>query len=1104
MRKRLLFSVIILLACAAGPASLSAAGRTGYYRFPAVHGTTVVFTSEGDLWSVDIKGGPAVRLTTHPGLETNAAISPDGTTVAFSAQYEGPTEVYTMPLAGGLPVRRTFAGQTSTAVGWTPDGKIIYATQKYSLLPNTQLVVLDPKTNAETLLPLAQAADGCFLPDGRTVVFTRLPFQGSYTKRYKGGTAQSLWKFSEGDPEAAALTTDYPGTSKNPMTWQGRVYFVSDRDGTMNLWSMNLAGKDLRQHTFHKGFDVSSPSLDGGQIVYQLVADLRVFDIAAGNDRKIDITLPSDFDQMREKWVTKPLDYLTSVDLSPAGDRVALVSRGQVFVAPVGDGRWVQVSRKEGVRNRSARFLGDGKSLMVLSDESGEWEFYRFPADGLGLPERLTSGAKVIRFDGVPSPDGKRIAFADKDFKLWLYGFEKKALNQIAESPNGMFGDLRWSPDSRWLAFVAAADNGFRQVAVLEAATGRMTSLTDDRVDSYNPAWSPDGKWLYFLSDRYFRSAVGSPWGPRQPEPYFDKTTRIYAMALTAKELFPFAPADELTKEDRGRQEARDAEGGQTTPAPPGKTGRPVEAKSSKEAPPAVVIDFAGIQDRVFEVPLPAGVYSGLSVTDKFLFFADRESPAAGRNKLQAVEIKNRNVQAKTVLEDIRSFELSADGRRILVYKDGDFYVIDATGTASSSLAEKKVDLSRWTFSVDPRQEWREMFIDAWRMERDYFYDRNLHNVDYEGLLERHKPFVDRVSDRAELNDLLAHLVGELSALHTFVRGGDLRQGADSVAPGSLGARLTRDVAAGGYRIAHIYRADPEYPERSSPLAKPMMNIHEGDLITAVNAVTALGVPDISLLLRNTAGLQVLLEVKPAAGGAASKVIVYPITPAAESDLRYAEWETTRRLEVEKAGQGEIGYVHLRAMGGDNYTEWVKNFYPVFDRKGLIIDVRHNRGGNIDSWVLEKLMRRAWFYWQGRVGRPTWNMQYAFRGHMVVLCDEYTASDGEAFSEGFRRLGLGKVIGTRTWGGEIWLSSSNILVDRGLASAAETGVYGPEGEWLIEGHGVDPDIVVDNLPHATFQGKDAQLEAAVKYLKEMIRKQPVEVPKHPPYPDKRK
>jgi tricorn protease len=321
---------------------------------------------------------------------------------------------------------------------------------------------------------------------------------------------------------------------------------------------------------------------------------------------------------------------------------------------------------------------------------------------------------------------------------------------------------------------------------------------------------------------------------------------------------------------------------------------------------------------------------------------------------------------------------------------------------------------------------------------------------------------------------------------------------------GSLGARLVRDEAKGGYRVDHIYLGDPNYPDTLSPLAQPGVPVREGDVITAINGSPVLGVPDPALLLRNTAGRQVLLEFKPAAGGAPGKAIVYPISGAAESDLRYTEWEVTRRQETDKLGGGKLGYVHLRAMGGGNYTEWVKNFYPVFDRQGLIIDVRHNRGGNIDSWVLEKLLRRAWFYWQPRVGKPTWNMQYAFRGHMVVLCNEFTASDGEAFSEGFRRLGLGQIIGTRTWGGEIWLSSSNVLVDRGLAAAAETGVYGPEGVWLIEGHGVDPDIVVDNPPHTTFLGRDAQLEAAVKHLLEKIEKEPVPVPKAPPYPDKRR
>ncbi|UCG28515.1 MAG: PDZ domain-containing protein, partial [Bacteroidales bacterium] len=447
-------------------------------------------------------------------------------------------------------------------------------------------------------------------------------------------------------------------------------------------------------------------------------------------------------------------------------------------------------------------------------------------------------------------------------------------------------------------------------------------------------------------------------------------------------------------------------------------------------------------------------------------------------------------------------YELSMDGKKMLIQKSSEIYIIDASGDAPKNLNETKVDLSGWSFSLNPRDEWRQMFLEAWRLERDYFYDTTLHDIDYDGLLEKHLPLVARVSDRYELSDLISHLVGELSALHIFVRGGDLRETPDDIQIGSLGARLIRDEARGGYRIDHIVRTDPDYPELRSPLAYPDVDIKVGDVIKEMNGVSLLTVTDPSILLRNQVSKQVLLTIVSGSTGDSHQEIVRTISAREESDLRYHEWEYERRLMVEKEGKGDLGYVHLRAMGGNNYSEWVKNFYPVYNRKGLIIDVRHNRGGNIDSWILEKLLRKAWFYWKPRVGQPTWNMQYAFRGHIVVLINERTASDGEAFAEGFRRLGLGELIGTRTWGGEIWLSSNNFLVDRGIATAAETGVYGPEGEWLIEGHGVDPDIMVDNLPHETFNGKDAQLERAIRYLQEKIEKEPVDVPVHPQYPDK--
>jgi tricorn protease len=416
-------------------------------------------------------------------------------------------------------------------------------------------------------------------------------------------------------------------------------------------------------------------------------------------------------------------------------------------------------------------------------------------------------------------------------------------------------------------------------------------------------------------------------------------------------------------------------------------------------------------------------------------------------------------------------------------------------------MAKAQINLSHWTMNINPREEFRGIFLDAWRLERDYFYDRHMHGVDWIATRDRYLPLVDRVADRDELNNVIAQMVSELSALHTFVQGGDQRKPTDDIGIATLGAVLRRDEKAGGYVVEHVYAHDPDLPDQAPPLARPESLVKEGEVILSIDGQPVLNVPDERSLLRGKAGQQVLLHVKPATGGARD-VLVKPINSRDDTRMRYAEWEYSRRVKVDDASNKQIGYVHLQAMGSDDINQWARDYYPVFDRQGLIIDMRHNHGGNIDSWLLSDLLRKSWFYWQPRVGNPSWNLQYAFRGHIVVLCDQETASDGEAFTEGFKHFEMGKVIGTRTWGGEIWLSGSNTQADNGLASAAEIGVYSKEGKWLIEGHGVDPDIIVDNLPHATYSGDDAQLQAAIDLLQQQIKEDPRPVPQHPPYPDK--
>jgi tricorn protease len=1077
--------------------------RPGYYRYPAIHGDTIIFTAEGDLWTVSSNGGRAKRLTSNPGEEIFAAISPDGQTVAFSAQYEGPMDVYTMPVDGGLPKRRTWNGDASVA-GWTPDGRVLVRTARYSTLPDSKLVAIDNQGKYE-IVPLSQASEGAFTSDGKTLFFTRLERQPSQTKRYQGGTAENLWRYDTGT-EAVPLTSDFAGTSHNPMFWNGRVYFLSDRDGVMNIYSMDREGHDLKQQTHHKGFDVQYASMSDGRIVYQCGADLWLLDLHTSQDAIVPITLVSDFDQLRDHWVKKPLEYLTGVHISPNGSAAVFTARGEVFTLPLISGRIVKVAGNSGTRYREARYMPDGKSIVAISTQTGETEFWRYPANGVGAPTQWTNEGKILRWDGVPSPDGRWLAHRDKDQQLWLYDIKNQQDKRIAQSMMDDFADLTWSPDSQWLAYVEVAANTFTQIQVLNVNTGAIRALTSNRYNSANPAWSTDGKWLYFLSDRVLKTTVPSPWGPRQPDPNFDRAVKIYELALTPGQRSPFTPPDELHPDQPAKAEETKAEKSGDTKKKEEDKKATEEKKPEEKKPATVNIDFTDIAVRLREVPAPAGNYSSLQATDKRLCWTDRESDLPPKQALACMDVTNKGDASETVLADVKGYEISLDRKKLLLAKGEDFLIFDSDVKASvladpKVLAKAKIDMSKWTIMTNPRVEYRELFLDAWRLERDYFYDRNMHGLDWKALRDRYLPLVDRVADRQELNDVIAQMVSELSALHIFVWGGDSRKPADQVDIATLGAVLQRDEKAGGYVVQHVYLHDPDLPDQAPPLARPDSTVKEGEVIVSIDGEDLLKVQDERELLRGKASRKVLLQVK-SGEGRTRDVLVTPVTERDEREIAYREWEYTRRLKVESDSKGHIGYVHLQAMGPQDINQWTRDFYPVFDRQGLIIDVRHNQGGNIDSWLLAKLLRQAWFYWQPRIGNPSWNMQYAFRGHMVVLCDQLTASDGEAFSEGFRRLGMGKLIGVRTWGGEIWLSASNVLSDLGIATAAELGVYGPEGNWLIEGHGVDPDIVVDNLPHAAFAGGDAQLEEALKVLLDEILKDPRPVPKAPPYPNK--
>ncbi len=1061
------------------------AQEKGYYRSPTIHNDIVIFTAEGDLWKYNLKSKTTIRLTTHHGIENNAIISNDGKSIAFTGQYEGSPEIYKMPIGGGVPIRLTYHHNIAIPMQWLSDEILLYSTRKYSTLPGVQLVKLNTSTLSDEIVPLAQASDGCFDQEGN-LFFTRFAFQGSQTKRYKGGTAQSIWKF-DGKSEASHLTNDFTGTSRQPMSYKDRIYYASDKNGTMNIWSMNKQGQDKKQHTHASGWDVLSPKIHNAKIVYQNGADIWIYDIESDKESKLDINLPSDFDQKRPRWIKNPGNSISSYSLSPDGNALSVTARGRIFVNRTNGDRWLEITRKSGIRYKQVRFI-DNNTIAYLSDETGEFEIWSASVNGKSKPVQLTKNSKVLITNLEVDPTGKSIAYVDKDAILRIVDIKTKATSIIDTSDYFGYLHMTWSNDGQYLTFVKSNIGFGAEIWSYNTSDKTKQSVSSKRVDSYNPQWTDGDDWLYFVSDRTFNSKVGSPWGPRQPEPYYEKTAKIYALDLAGKANFPFLMPDPwLPKKENDKKETSNSA-----------KGKNKKAASTNSISP---INWNQAKSNLYEIPVGAKNIQQFAVAENHLYWS--EYVVGDRNKTKLFSLKlsyAKTYKPTVVMEGNLNFELSADKKKILIFNSGEIYVGDANGSKINK-ENAKVNFKNWRFKLNPVEDWTQMFYDSWRMERDYFYDKNLHNVDWDGIKTKHAALLDRVTDREELQDLIAQMVGELSALHTFVYGGDKRRGSDNIQAGSLGALLTKDQNKGGYIINKIFQHDPDYPGESSPLNKPHLKINEGDIITAINNVPVFEVDHINQLLANKVGVPLSLSIKNS-GGNSQDYMVTPIGGRSERNLRYTSWEYSRRQVVEQKSNNAIGYIHLRAMGRNDISSFVKQFYPVFDRQGLIIDVRHNNGGNIDSWILEKLLRRAWFFWKGRSGKPYWNMQLAFRGHLAVLCDESTASDGEAFAEGVKRLKLGTVIGTRTWGGEIWLTSSNRLVDNGIATAAEFGVYTADGKWIIEGHGVEPDIEIDNLPFETYNGKDAQLDKAIEFLQNKIKTDPVVVPNPPSYPDK--
>ncbi len=1069
------------LACVLAAASSGLTAQTKLLRFPDIHGDKVAFTYGGDLWWASTSGGTATRLTAHPGMEVFAKFSPDGKWIAFTGQYDGDEQVYVMPAEGGVPRQLTFypahgplkprGGYDNQVMGWTPDGKsILFRSMRDAngVTVHGNLFTVSKDGGLPVKLPMPESGAGCFAPDGRKLVYTPQYRDFRHWKRYQGGWAEHLYVFDPVTLERKPIAQT-KRTERDPMWIGDRIWFASDRDGTLNLYNVDPATDQVKQATFSKTWDVRWPSSDQtSRIVYELDGQLHILDTRDGSDKGIAITVPTDGGASRPTHMAVD-KFIEGFGLSPKGERALFVARGDVFTAPIEKGPTRNLTATSRYHDKHAEWSPDGKSVAFISDMSGEEQIYVVDQDGKGKPVAVTSGLAIYLTSLGWAPDGKRIAFTDKNGVLYVVGVADHKIVTVDKEEFGGNPDYEWSPDGQILAYTKRNANGFNSLYLWD---GQVHRVTGDLATVGSPAWDPEGKYLYVLSRRDF--------APQMSNLEFDyagnKNMGIFAYALRKDVAHPFPPeSDEVA-------------------------GEPEKKEEAKGPRPALRVDYDGLDQRCARVPLPADNYAGLHASKGLLSyikmaprFYGGDAPAGAG--LYVYDLRKR--KESELATDVRGAAFSANGEKVMVRGQAGFMLLDVKPEAKE---KKPVATKGLVADVVPAQEWSEIFDEVWRRYRDFFYVKNMHGYDWKALGDRYKTQLPYVTHRSDLTYILTELIGELNIGHAYVEGGDFLL-PERARYGLPGARFELDAKAGRFRIARILRGQNEEPKYRSPLTEVGVDVHEGDYVLAIDGHELGAGDDPYVLLRNHADpVTLTVNAKPLAEGA-RKVTYNPI--ASEDALLYLDFVLTSKERVDKLSGGRMGYIHIPDMGAPGIAEFIKWFYPQIRKEGLLIDDRANGGGNVSAMVLERLGRKLLGTRFGRTSDyPTTYPGTVFHGPMACLISETSASDGDIFPYHFRFAGLGPLIGKRTWGGVVGINDSGPLLDGGTVFVPQSGTNAPTGEWIIEGDGVTPDIEVENDPKAVAAGHDPQLERGVQEVLKAMEAKPMKLPTKPADPVK--
>lgn len=1100
---RILRMKAILAALACLSLSAAAAAQTRPLRFPDIHGDKVVFSYGGDLWMGTTAGGVARRLTAHPGVEFFAKFSPDGKWLAFTGQYDGDEQVYVMPAEGGAPKQLTFYpatgplpprwGYDNQVYGWTPDGKkiIIRSLRDTEGVKDSRLYTVSVEGGLPVALPMPASGAGDLSPDGKKVVYSPLFRDFRTWKRYEGGWAQDLFIFDLAT-NAVENITNHPRTDRDPMWAGNKILFASDRDGTLNLYAYDVAKKSVAQLTRSKTWDVRWPSADAdGRVVYELDGEIHLIDTRNGQDKKLSMLVPDDGLNRRPSHISAA-NRIEDFSLSPKGERALFVARGDVFTAPIEKGPTRNLTESSGAHDKWARWSPDGKRISFISDRSGEEEIYLVHQDGSGELEQLTTGGQAMRYAPEWSPDGKRLAFSDKDGKLYVLTVADKRMIEIADEKRGQVNDYAWSGDGGHLAFSLSEATGANVIHIWSVNNGQTRRITDPMFNSRNPAWDPEGNYLYYLSDREFAPQIGS----FEFNYAVNRETGIFVLALRKDVKNPFAPeSDEVSIEKEKPKEAKPDEEKKTDEA------KKEEAKKEKEY---IRIDFDGLASRVTRVPVEFDNMAGLSASKGHIlyvrtgpFYYGRASDV--RPALMLFSMKDR--KGSTIVEGINNYALSGDGSKSLVRQGREYKLYDVPPKGPQAV--KTVATRGLVVNRVPSEEWAQIFDEVWRRYRDFFYVKNMHGYDWKAIGDQYRPLLKEVAHRSDLNYIIGEMIAELNVSHAYIVGGDFEI-PDRPRVGLPGARFELDAASNRYRIKHVFTGQNEESIYRSPLTEIGVEAKAGDYVLAIDGEDLRGNESPYRLLRHKADRPVTLTLndKPAMEGA-REVTYNPVS--SEANLIYLDWMTRNREKVDKMTGGRVGYLHIPDMGAAGIREFIKYYYGQIRKDGLIVDVRGNGGGNVSQMLIDRLRRRLLGTGFSRTSDdPGTYPGTVFVGHMVCLLNETSASDGDIFPYMFRKASLGPLIGKRSWGGVVGITNRGTLIDGGTVNVPEFGNANAQGQWDIEGHGVDPDIVVENDPKSLIEGRDPQLERGVEEVMKKIRASPLKLPERPADPVKTK